>query len=262
MILSDRYNRGRYFLVILFLAGIWMMFLPSCEHEPLDPVIPDPGDTIENPIDTMNVDTMGVDTMGVPCDSNVVYFNKDILPILNSTCAKSGCHDAASHEEDLILDSYQNVMAANIVKPNDLDGSDLYKVITSSDPDKRMPQPPNTKLTTNQILIISKWILLGAKDLSCDQSAGLCDTSNVSYSGFVVPLITNYCIGCHSGAAPSGNLSLSSYPGIQTVALNGKLLGAITWTNGYVKMPKNSNKLSACNINKIKAWINDGAQNN
>jgi Planctomycete cytochrome C len=250
----------RYFPAALLVAGMLIMLLPACEHDALPPVDPDPTDTMD--MDTMDMDTMDMDTMGTPCDSDVVYFAKDLLPILKSNCAKSGCHDAITHEEDIILDTYQNVIASGIVTPYDLNSSALFEVITETDPDKRMPQPPNQRLTADQITLISKWILQGAKDLTCDETAGQCDTTNVTYSGFVAPLLTTYCVGCHSGGAPSGNILLNSHAGVQAVALNGRLMGAVTWSNGYQQMPKGSGKLSDCNISKIKAWITNGAQNN
>jgi hypothetical protein len=244
----------------MVLVGLVVLMLPACQHEPEDPIIPDPMDTMD--IDTMDIDTMDMDTMGTPCDSQVVYFNNEILPLLKSNCAKSGCHDAETHQEGIILDSYQNVIASGIITPYDLNESDLFEVITETDPDKVMPEPPNQRLTAEQITLLATWILQGAKDLECDVNAGGCDTTNVTYSGFVAPLINTYCKGCHSGPTASGNIVLTSHAGVKTVADNGRLLGAITWAQGYQKMPRNSNKLSDCNIAKIKAWINDGALNN
>lgn len=246
----------------ILLTGLVMLMLPACEHEPVLPVDPDPMDTTGNPIDTMGMDTMDMDTIGDPCDPDVVYFEKDILPILRSNCAKSGCHDAITHEKDIILDSYQNVMASDVVRAFDLNSSDLYEVITETDPDKRMPRPPNERLTAEQITVIAKWILQGAKELTCDVNAGVCDTTNVTYSGFVAPLLSNTCVGCHSGPAPSGGISLNTHAGVQAVAQNGRLLGAITWAAGYQQMPRGSSKLAPCTIDKIKAWIHDGAPNN
>jgi hypothetical protein len=259
---SRRTDISRYFAGIVLIAGLFIMLLPSCEHDPVDPIGPGPGDTTGNPMDTMVIDTMDEDTLGTPCDSNVVYFTRDVLPLLKSNCAKSGCHDVTSHQEDIILDSYENVMASGIVIPFDLNSSDMFEVITESDPDKVMPEPPNQRLNADQITLLSKWILQGAKDLSCDENAVTCDTTNVTYSGYIAPLLSANCVGCHSGGAPSGNILLNSHAGVQEVALNGRLLGAITWANGYQQMPKGSAKLSDCKINKIKAWINDGAPNN
>src|SRR5687767_10540913 len=149
--------------------------LPSCVHEPIvgpvDPgPDPDPIDTTENPIDTT--------TPGTPCDPNVVYFNMQILPLLKSNCAKSGCHDAITHEEDIILDSYQNVMASDVVRPYDLNDSEMFEMITESDPEERMPPPPNQRLNADQINLIAQWILQGAKDLTCDENPTGCNTTN------------------------------------------------------------------------------------
>lgn len=254
-----------YGLRAMILAGLILMMIPSCMHDPMEPIDIGPIDTTGNPIDTTGnpTDTLtGIDTTGYPCSPDTVYFYKDILPILVSNCAKSGCHDAESHEEGLVLDSYEHVIAEHIVRPNDVNRSDLYKVITSNDPEKRMPQAPSPKLTTDQIALISKWIQQGAKDLYCNESYGSCDTTNITYSGVIQPMLAHYCTGCHSGASPSANLTLTSYADVQAVALNGKLAGSVSWINGYKPMPKGEAQWSACNINKLKAWINHGAPNN
>ncbi|HUR31704.1 MAG TPA: c-type cytochrome domain-containing protein [Saprospiraceae bacterium] len=238
-----------------------IMFLSSCAHEalvtPIDPgpdPDPDPIDTTGNPIDTTSP--------GTPCDPNVVYFNLQILPLLKSNCAKSGCHDAGTHEEGIILDSYQNVMNSDVIKPFDLNDSELFEVITENDLDDVMPPPPNQRLNADQISLIASWILQGAKDLTCDENAGQCETNNVTYSGFVRPLLTTNCVGCHSGGAPSGGITLNTYDGVRSVALNGRLYGAINHSNGFQPMPRGSAKLPQCTIDKIKAWIDNGAQNN
>ncbi len=241
---------------LLVLMG-WMIFLPACVHEPMDPIDPDPMDTTQNPVDTLDPDPMGD-----PCLPDVVYFEKDVLPILRSNCAKSGCHDAITQEKDIILDSYANVMKSGEVRPYDLNKSDLYEVIRENDPDKRMPPPPNQPLTTDQIDIIKRWIQQGAKNLTCDETAGICDTTAVSFAAFVAPVLQTHCIGCHSGGAPSGGILLNSHAAVQTVALNGRLAGAITHAPGYQPMPRGSARLADCTIDKIKAWIHHGALNN
>lgn len=241
---------GCYFLALTFAA------VTSCKHEPLL----DDGIT---PIDS--TDTIGiVDTipMGIPCDPDTVYFETQVLPILISSCAKSGCHDAASHEEGIILDSYANVMATAEVEPFNLNAGKLYEVITETDPDKQMPPPPNAPLTQDQVQLIAKWIQQGAQNLKCDPNFGACDTINVSFSQTLQPIVNTHCKGCHSGGSPSGGIGLDSYNGVKAVALNGKLLGAISWANGFSKMPQGGNKLDACTIAKFKSWIDAGAPQN
>ena len=96
---------------------------------------------------------------------------------------------------------------------------------------------------------------------------GTCDTSNVTYSGVVTPIIQQNCYSCHSNAQSAiigsgisleGHANISCFIGAnQTVFLN-----AIQHLAGASAMPKNSAKMSDCNINKIKAWINAGMPNN
>ncbi len=253
-------NKANYFLGGIFLVVFAAFLMPSCTHESMVVVEPNPIDTTDSPIDTTGnpIDT----STGTPCDTNLVYFSSDILPLLKSNCAKSGCHDAITHEEDIILDNFQNIMGSHVIKAYDINDSKLFHAITENDPDDRMPPAPNQKLSGDQISLIAKWILQGAKDLTCDVATGQCVATNVSYSGFVAPLLTTYCVGCHSGGAPSGGIVLNNHAGVQAVALSGKLYGAISWATGFQQMPKGSNKLSQCNIDKIKGWIDDGAPNN
>jgi hypothetical protein len=92
---------------------------------------------------------------------------------------------------------------------------------------------------------------------------GACDTGGVTYLSTVLPLLqSNACLSCHSGGAPSGNISLDGYTNVKTVALNGKLYGTISHAAGYSPMPQGGNKMNACNINRIKAWIDAGVPNN
>lgn len=89
-----------------------------------------------------------------------------------------------------------------------------------------------------------------------------CDTSNVTFSNSVLPVINSNCTSCHSGSAPSGNLNLTNYDEIVAVAQNGSLLGAINHESGWSPMPKNGNKLDNCSINKIEYWVSSGYPNN
>ena len=94
-------------------------------------------------------------------------------------------------------------------------------------------------------------------------SAGACDTNGVTYGNTVALLLqSNGCVSCHSGGAPSGNILLDNFTSVRTVALNGKLYGSISHSAGFSPMPQGGNKMNACQINKIKAWIDAGALNN
>lgn len=244
------------FIIILGIA-LGIFSLEACKHQPWIPEGVNPQDTTG----TGGIDTTG-NTTGHPCSPDTIYFEMQILPILQSNCAMSGCHDAASAQDGVILTDYTNVMNTADVRPFDLDGSDLYEVITENDPDKVMPPPPNTLLSSDQISLIAQWINQGALNLTCDANAGGCDTTNISYANDIVPILTNSCVGCHSTGNPSTSVSLDNFNGVQAVALSGQLYGSLSWQSGYSPMPKNGNQLANCEIEKIKAWIDAGALNN
>ena len=235
------------FLTILTVAYI----LQSCTHDPImiDEFEPDPKDT-------MTIDTTIV---GNPCDPEIVYFDRDIQPILMGSCAFSGCHNTATATKDVILDSYENVISTAKVKPFDLEGSDLYEVITDSDPDKVMP--PSGKIQNQKVNLIALWILQGAENLVCDEPVN-CVSEDISYNDYVKEILNISCIGCHSTAAASGGVVLDSYQEVKKVADAGRLYGSINRDQGYSEMPKNQEQLDSCIISKIKSWIDEGAKNN
>lgn len=194
-----------------------------------------------------------------PCDPAKVYFNQQVLPIFVSNCTMSGCHDDASHQDGVMLTSYEKVMATAGVKPGRPGESDLYKVLVESRPDKRMPRPPQAPLSQQQIQLIYDWIRQGAKNLVC---ASLCNENNFSYSSTIKIIIGNKCQGCHSGSNPQGGIDLSTYHGVKAKVADGRLWGAINHLPGFSPMPKNGTKLSDCEITQFRKWINAGAPEN
>jgi uncharacterized membrane protein len=103
-----------------------------------------------------------------------------------------------------------------------------------------------------------------SEDVLAAKSNVTCDTTNVSYSADVVPILQGNCYSCHSTAtnAGSGGIIFDSYSGLQHWAANGYLIGNITHAPGYVPMPYGGGKLSDCEISKIQAWIDQGTKNN
>lgn len=235
-------------LFFLSLLAVAVLAGSSCKHYLLTPVDP-------NPVDT----TPG---LGQPCSPDTVYFQTQILPILLSNCSMSGCHDAITQSEGVILTSYTNVMQTADVDPFNPNGSDLYKVLIDNDPDKLMPRPPAAPLTAAQIALIRLWINQGALDLACDENAGGCDTTNMSFANDIFPILQTKCVGCHSGGNPGGGINLSNFAGISAVAANGRLLGSIQRQVGYSAMPKGGTPMPPCEVSKIAAWVQAGAPNN
>jgi hypothetical protein len=190
----------------------------------------------------------------VTCSADTVYFQNTILPLLNSSCAMSGCHDAITHKEGINLTSYSSIMSTGGVKPGKPGQSKLYSVIA----DNSMPPKGSTPLTADQKALISKWISQGALNNVCNG----CDTSAFTFAGSITPMMNTYCKGCHNSSNLSAGIDLSSYAGIKAVAVNGKLMGSITHASGFVAMPQGGAALSSCQITQVQKWINAGTPNN
>lgn len=148
------------------------------------------------------------------------------------------------------------------ITPGNTGASDLFEVITETDPDKIMPPPSEAPLTPAQINLIQTWIQQGAVNNYCDQALGPCDTLNVTYNGTVKPILQAKCVGCHSGNTPSGGINFSSWTGVSATANNGSLTGSIKHLPNYTPMPAGSPQLPACEIRQIEIWVSQGAPNN
>lgn len=233
--------RQKNLIYFLSAAIIIALAIGSCKHE--IPIIPPDSTTTSGDTSTT-------------CDPTKIYFQQQVLPILVSNCAQTGCHDNASHKEGVILTSYNSTMSSGGVRPGYPNNSKLYRIINSGE----MPPSGYPKLTADQKTLIYNWILQGAENLVCQNACG--DTVNITYSVSVKSIITNKCQGCHSGTAPQGGIDLSTYNAVKAQVANGKLWGSVNWDPGFSAMPKYGTKLSTCELTQIRKWINLGAPNN
>jgi uncharacterized membrane protein len=124
-------------------------------------------------------------------------------------------------------------------------------------------------------LIISSIVLFSFLVYACSKSSedvinnpppggNTCDTANMKYQANIVPILQANCYTCHGTNTNSGSMGiiLEGHNNIVSRATDGTLLAVITHASGFPPMPQAGAKLSDCNINKIRSWINHGAQNN
>lgn len=199
------------------------------------------------------------------CDPDTVYFQNDIYPMIVSNCAKSGCHNGSGGEEEAHdLSDYNAIMNSGYVKAFNANGSKIIDAVTSGGGEDKMPPSPNDPLSSSQIAMLKTWIDQGARNNEC---SGGCDTTSVSYSGTIAPLMDNYCTGCHGSTGNTTGIDLTSYSdhgsfsGVATVAANGRLYGSVTHQSGYVGMPEGADMLPDCKIDEIRIWIENGFPN-
>jgi hypothetical protein len=238
-------------------GGLILCALPACDH---DMILVDP-----NPIDTMHVDTMPSDTLRF-CDPDTIYFEKDVLPIVLSSCGMALCHDAVTKKAGYQYTSYETIMATGRVVPFDLQASEFYQkmiVTVIIDDTDVMPPSPRGPISDTNISVIRRWIEQGAQDLVCMEDTVCTVPAPVSFAQDVFPVINKYCKGCHSGTHPWGDRYLRNYSDIKPIATpNGLLLSVINHEDGFPQMPNTLGKLDSCIIATITQWVNDGASNN
>jgi hypothetical protein len=95
------------------------------------------------------------------------------------------------------------------------------------------------------------------------QLSSSCDTSNVTFSGTIAPILANNCLSCHSNAmaaSAGNNIRLENYADVQSSKT--AISGSINHTGSYSPMPKNGAKLKACSITQFDIWVKNGALNN
>lgn len=116
-----------FVLPITFGLTVILMLLSSCKH------------------DGISADQM-----------EQIDFTQQVLPIFQTSCATSGCHDSRG-ESGYVFTDYAHIMEA--ITPGNADKSEAYKSITST----FQLMPPNNPLTTSQRTLIRLWIDQGAK---------------------------------------------------------------------------------------------------
>lgn len=184
-----------------------------------------------------------------------ISFNSQILPIFVTNCSVEGCHNSKTKHIEYDLSNYNGIMQGVVPKYPLL--SPVYTSIKGNNPS--MPQSPYSKLTSKEVELIKLWINMGATNTDIVLP---CDTSSATFSKTVQPIFTSWCIGCHKPSNLGAGIDLTTYAGIVASQNNNSLLGSIEHMSGFSQMPKNTNKLSDCDIAIIKKWLREGAINN
>lgn len=235
-----------------------LLFIVACKHSPIELITDLPDD---DPVDTTGIDTNLITS---DCDPDTVYFENDIYPILFTNCAVSGCHDAETHKEGINMSTYASIMASDLLDLSDPWDSELIEVVTETDPGDLMPPPPAVSLTDDQIALLIEWQLQGALNNGCTD----CDTSAITYSGNIQPIMNSYCVGCHDHSTPADNIDLTVYvgtgsiSGVSDVAADGRLTGSIQFIDPYKPMPKGGTMLQDCLIDQVRTWVDEGYPDN
>ena len=131
------------------------------------------------------------------------------------------------------------------------------------------------KLFKTSLVAVAAAALIGLESMTA--SDDLCAAGAQSFSEDILPLLKWRCSGCHEaggdGYQKSG-LDLTTYEGVMKGtkfgrmvipgdAASSNLMLLLDWrVSPQVRMPHNKKKLSMCDRDAIRAWINEGAKNN
>lgn len=92
----------------------------------------------------------------------IAFFESKIRPLLDKHCLE--CHQGKDSKADLDLSHSAGWQTAGVIKPRDPKNSLLLTVLTSEDPDVRMPPPPKDALSKAEQAAVLEWISQGAYD--------------------------------------------------------------------------------------------------
>lgn len=127
--------------------------------------------------------------------------------------------------------------------------------------------PVGNKVKKMKHIIIVLFLVFGFESCYYDTEEELyptieCSTTDMSYQADILPIFQNNCYQCHDAANNFGGITLEGFEQVKNYVNNNQLLGVIKHEAGFSPMPKNTAKLLDCEIEKIEAWISDGALNN
>lgn len=198
-----------------------------------------------------------------------VCFQEKVLPIFQTGCAISGCHNGSNNEAGYDFSNYEGIMQA--ISPGSPDKSKAYKAIITKWGFLNA-MPPANPLPESERILIRLWIEQGATNSSCTPTSttttgsisnigGLKDTS-VCFSNDVLPILMSSCAtsGFHDAVSRQVGVVLNTYSNIKTIAENGMLSDVINGLNAKPQMPPTS-PLASCEITQIENWITAGIKN-
>jgi mono/diheme cytochrome c family protein len=156
------------------------------------------------------------------------------------------------------MSNYDTIMARAIVDTGNIIASRILVRMRGAG-NLHMPPPPYTRLDSQKINKIAKWIEQGARNNACSA----CDTVS-TFSGAIKPLFALKCQGCHNDNSPPAHLGvkLQSHAEIVFEINKGRLIHSVKQEPGYLPMPKYQPKLTECELKQIQKWMDAGMPNN
>lgn len=246
---------------LFLIVSLAFLIASSCKHDPI--VLTDLPP--EDPISCSEQEDIVIPN---DCQPNESYYST-IEVIFNASCGSNAvaCHQSPNDDnDDVSLISYQAIvesMQDDIDDDEDPEDFKIVKVLREDNlgDDSFMPKhnPDNypiivsSSFRNNLANYLENWIANGYPNNSCEMEY---DTTDVSFSEDVYPIIYWQCIGCHNPESKSKNVCLSDY---ENIKYN---IGKVIYQMEIGYMPYNANNVSVQEIEIIKKWRDQGLNNN
>ena len=103
------------------------------------------------------------------------------------------------------------------------------------------------------ISFLALFVIACEKNIESDYVGYDCNEVISYYQESVVPIMSNHCVGCHTGSSASGGLALNSFDAAVSGIMNGNVIHRINMeTSNPLFMPLGSEKLSQQQLDIIQ----------
>ena len=103
------------------------------------------------------------------------------------------------------------------------------------------------------ISLLTLFVIGCEKNIESDYIGYDCDEVISYYQESVAPILSNHCVGCHSGSSASGGLALDSFDGAVIGVMNGNVINRFNLeASSPLFMPQGSEKLSQQQLDIIQ----------
>jgi len=89
-----------------------------------------------------------------------------------------------------------------------------------------------------------------------------CTATAATYATDIVPILQAHCYQCHRNDRQDGGVNVEGYNNAKVYVDNGSLFGTTNHDPGFKVMPTSGVKIPFCEIEKMRLWIEAGAENN
>lgn len=110
---------------------------------------------------------------------------------------------------------------------------------------------------------LSRSCYYDSEEMLYPELGGGCDTTAVTFTSTIKPILANNCYSCHSNATAAsygGNIRLEDYSDV--ASSSAAVSGSINHSGGYSPMPKNGGMLNKCLLLQYEKWIILGMPDN